>query len=278
MNTERGTTPSKAGLIILMLVCLGLVAATVFAVKTSYALRFELKQKDAELQELKHASPAGLASTEAATLRERNAELQATLDRLRKELEQQKETVAPVPGLVQVVSAPNAPAAAATNRLSWIERIRQDDPARYKQLMEEREQRRQQRDAAMQEQYARLDERLKTAQTQQEVDLVNQISATLQKMDELRGKWEALQQLPEEERQKQVQELRAESWQTFQSYRQLRAQDRQLQLEHLAAELGYREPKDVSAFVDSVQRINKETDVSGRGMGFGRGGGGPPSQ
>lgn len=261
-----------------MLVGLGLAATTMFAVKTSYRLRFTLMQKEVELQDLKRTQTPDASATELAAMRERNAELQTALDRLRKESEQRRETVSAASGAIQVVPATNAPAAAATNRLSWIERIRLDDPARYKQMMDEREQRRQQRDAFMQEQFSRLDDRLKTAQTQDEVELVNQLTATLQKMDELRGKWDVIQQLPEEDRQKQSQELRTESWQAFQTYRELRAQDRQIQLEHLASDLGYRDPKDVSTFVDSVQRINKETDASGRGMGMGRGGGQPPAQ
>lgn len=269
MQTNRSSS-SRAAPIFLALCGIGLAAATMFAAKTSYQLRHELRQKNNELQQLRRAQTnlAQLASLQIRLddLENRSAKLREENEQLRKQMQ----TPQPAPALV--APAANPPASTATNRPSWIERIRQEDPERYKRMQEERDQRRQRVDALMQEQFGRLDERLQAAQTQEEADLINQISATLQKFDELRQKWEALRQLPENERRQQATQLGAESWQAWQTLSDLRAQDRSLQLQHLASQIGYRDTKDAGAFVDSVQRIYDETDVSaGRFMGFGRG-------
>jgi Trp operon repressor len=275
---QTNSSPSRVAPALMILVGIGLAAATVFAVKTSYELRFELKQKDAELQQLKTAQPAPAEPVDLADLQRRLSESESALSRLRAENEQlTSETRAASVASVAVTPLPNPSAAVSTNRDrgAWLDRLRQEDPQRYQRMMEEREQRRQRTDSFMKQQFTRLDERLQAAQSQDEVDLVTQLTDTLQKMDDMRQRWEALRQLPEEERREQARELGAESAQLYQTYRELRTQDRQLQLEHLAYDLGYKDAKEVSAFVESVQRINSETDPGmGRfmGGGFGRGG------
>jgi len=270
------TKSSPVAPILLVLICIALAAATVYAVKTSYDLRFELKQRDATLEQLRSEKPKSSSLARLGALQRQLSETEALSrdlreqnDQLRRRLETQ------APPRVAVVLATNAPArSSSTNRVSWLERMQQENPERYKQIMEEREQRRQRVDAFMKEQFTRLDERLQTAQTQEEADLINQLTDTLQKADELRLKWEEVRQLPEAQRAEHAQELRAESWQIYQTLGQLRAQDRKIQLEQVARDLGYRDPKDVQAFVDSLDRIYTETDMSmNRWMGFGRGGG-----
>jgi cytochrome c553 len=86
-----------------------------------------------------------------------------------------------------------------------------------------------------------------------------------------------MRDLSEEERRKQSEQLGTESRQVYQQLSDLRRQDRQLQLRQLASQIGYQDAKDVAAFVDTVQRIYRETD-SGSGRFFGRRGGGGQQQ
>jgi DNA repair exonuclease SbcCD ATPase subunit len=246
--------------IVMVVVLVGFAAAALYAVKTSHDLRSQLERKESENQQLRATKTVG---AEVGMLEKQLREMETAYNRLQAEIQQIKSLAASATAAPKATPAvTNAAAVIATNRLSWLERTRQEDPARFKQITEAREQRRQQMETYLQDQFTRLDERLKTAKTQEEADLVTQLSVTLQRVDELRQKWDSLRQLPDEERQTQVQELATESRQTYQTLTQLRTQDRQMQLAQFANQVGYREPKDVQAFVDSLQRIYTETDTS----------------
>jgi hypothetical protein len=157
---------------------------------------------------------------------------------------------------------------------SWLERLRTEDPERYERIQKEREERRQRMESRLAEQYARLDERLQSAQTQQEADLVVSLADTLNQMNDVRLKWEGLAQVPEEQRQQQFQQLIQQSRDLYGSYTTLRSQDRQLQLQQLATQLGYQNEADAKQFVEAINRIYSETDTSMRGLfGFGFGAG-----
>jgi hypothetical protein len=265
----KSSSFSRVAPIIMVAVVIGLAAATLHAVKTSHDLRSELERKEAENQQLRAAQ---MASAEVGALEKQLRDMETAYNRLQAETGQMKKQAAAAPAAPKVIaSVTNTVVATATNRPSWLERTRQEDPARYKQVTEARDQRRQQMETYMQEQFTRLDERLKGAQTQEEADLISQISVTLQKVDELRQKWETIRQLPDEERRAQGQQLAAEGWETYQTLTQLRSQDRQMQLAQFASQVGYRQPKDVQAFVDSLQRIYTETDTSLNRFPGGRG-------
>ncbi len=254
--------------VLMVTIGLALVAATVYSAKTSYVLRFQLDQAHGEIGSLKRqlaakSGPAADATAADFDLQTKNNEIA----RLRQELDRLRRSA-------RAVAPPSAPAstnlaaAAGTNQVSWLERLRQQDPERYKQIMDGRDQRRQQADAFFQQQFNRLDERLQSTQTQEEADLVNQISDTLNKMNDLRQSWENAAQLSGDERRKLV----ADSWQAYQTYSQLRSQDRQLQLRQLASQIGYQNPQDAAPFLNAINTILDDTDPSmTRFMGWGRG-------
>lgn len=263
---------NKAGPVLVFGLVLALVAITVYAVRSSLVLRYELKQAHEELGRLKEEGnqPATGHSTadDAITAKEREiARLQSLLSQ--QNLSATTETASPT----TTGEAGTTP----TNRVSWLDRLKSEDPDRYQRIVESREQRRQQIDQYFDNQFARFDERLQTAQSQEEIDLVNNLSETLARAEELRYEWEKLQQLPEEERREKGAELRTTSMETFQRLRELRAQDRTLQLRNYAASLGYSNPQDLNAFVAAIQRIEQETETGmgrffGGGDGPGRGG------
>jgi hypothetical protein len=177
----------------------------------------------------------------------------------------------------EVVAGRTGRGGGSTDGVSWLERLREDDPERYERIQKEREERRQRLESRMAEQYARLDQRLQTAQTKEEADLVTSLANTLNQMNDVRTKWESIGQLPEDQRQQKFQELIQQSGQLYQSYSALREQDRQLQLHQLASQIGYQNTAEATQFIEAVSRIYRETDTSMRGLfgfNFGTSGGG----
>lgn len=173
---------------------------------------------------------------------------------------------------------PAAPPVANTNRLSYMERLQRDDPERYKQIVAQREQRRKQMEQWYQDQLAALDQRAQTAPTKEEVDLATQISDTLAKIQQLRESWRAVRDLPEDQRDAAIEQLRTEQRDAYQTLNDLRERDRQFQLQQLAAQVGYRDAGSMAQFADAVQQIYKNTEYSPPrgGRGDGSGGGGSP--
>jgi len=195
-----------------------------------------------------------------------NAALRAEIARLKAAAPTQ--ATSPTPPAVA-----SSPSGTATN--SWLERLRVEDPERYRQIQAAREQRRQAVEEWFNSQFDRLDQRLQTTTTQEEADLVTRIAETLQQLEQLGQRWQEIRQLPDEQRRAAAMELGAETREAYRTLSELRAQDRQWQLEQLARQIGYRDERSAGQFVDSINAILKETEVNPmRGMGgMGRGGG-----
>jgi hypothetical protein len=198
-----------------------------------------------------------------------NAELRAEIVRL-------KEMPSPAAPALLTALAPT-PTGSATN--SWLDRIRVEDPERYRQIQAAREQRRQAVEEWFNSQFDRLDQRLQAAATKEEGDLVTQIAEALQQIEELGQRWQEIRALPEEQRRAAAAELGAQTREAYRTLSELRAQDRQFQLQQLARQIGYRDERSAAQFVDAVTGIIKETEVNPlRGMGWGGGRGGPAPQ
>lgn len=204
--------------------------------------------------------------------------LRAETDRLRQLLEAESTATTP-----RTLPAPNPAGSTTTNPpLAWMERLRQTDPQRYQQMVEQREQRRRQLEEWYQEQVARLDQRAQTAASAAEVDVATQIAEALTRLQELRDRWSAIRDLPEEQRRAAAEELQAETRTLYRALGELRELDRKIQLENLARGVGYSNPSDVQKFVDTVTAIYKNTEYSpprptaGENRGGGRSGPPPP--
>jgi hypothetical protein len=155
---------------------------------------------------------------------------------------------------------------------SYLDRLRTEDPERYKQIQADREQRRQRAAEELTRQLTRLDERLQAATTQPEAELVTQIAETLAHMDDLRQQWQQVRDLPEDQRNAAMQQLRDDSSATYQKLADLRKQDQVLQLQQLGSQLG----QNPATFAQRVQTIITETDTSpSRLFGSGRRSGNP---
>lgn len=161
----------------------------------------------------------------------------------------------------------------------WLERLKTEDPERYKQMVEEREQRRKQSEKWFQDQVATLEQRAQASSSPDEAAVASQLTDTLAKLKELGQQWQAVRELPDEERRAAMEQLGAETRETYQKLSQLSDKDRQIQLANLARSVGYTDATAVQSFVDSVGNIYSKTSYTSsmREAVFGdRGGGGFP--
>lgn len=281
------SSASRVMIVVAVLLCVGSLGWAVISRSETRQLRAQLNQATGELQNQKTAMVGAVAVDKLRQqLKQREddyAALSSAFDKLKQRVDRPvTEPAAAVSAIVTTSPASTNTAAVATDRRSWMDRLKEEDPDRYKQMQEDRDRRREQFAQQFQDALTRIDQRLQAAPTQEEANLLTSLADTVGKMDELRKSWQALRELPEQDRREQAAKLGAESMQTYQQLTELRAKDRQLQLQHLANQVGYTDPTASAQFVESVNRIYTETDTSiNRMLGFGAGGGwwrggGPP--
>lgn len=205
-------------------------------------------------------TPAPADTTDAALLRKLLAERETAYFALKNELDRVKQAApSTADGSSSVVAKVSTNAAAGAGRgrgESYLEQLRTTDPERYKQIQTEREQHRQQHAAELQQQFDKLDARLQTATTQTEADLVTQIANTLAHMDDLRQQFQQVRDLPEDQRNPAMQQLRDDSIITYQKLADLHKQDQVQRLQQFGSQLG----QNPAAFAKTVQQIIADTN------------------
>lgn len=157
----------------------------------------------------------------------------------------------------------------------WMERMRTEDPERYKQIVAERAQRRQTQEQWYRDQITALDQRAQTATSRQEADLATQIADQLTKLSELRSQWEGIRQLPEEDRRAAIDQLREATRTAYQTLNTLREQDRNLQMVNYLKGLGVNDPQAGAEGINgilSATQYHQPRGDSGRGDGGSSGG------
>ena len=258
--------------------------------KRSQEVNAKLELAQQEIQKLKDHQPSRPESEER--LRELLNQQEAANTELRNELSRLEEEHAASDSKFEASArsaADTVQQPALTGRGgpgAWMERIRQQDPERYKQMVADRERRRQDANDWYDTTQEQLQARAQSPTTPEEATLVTQISDTLQKLSDLREQMRAMRQLPEDQRQAQMAQLRPELQATYQQLNTLRDQDRTLQFQNLATQLGLK-GDNAQTLVDSIPQIYKNTQYTPpRGDagpdGFGGGGaagdrGGSPS-
>lgn len=266
--------------------CAVLAWSSVVTANRVRELQAQLEAKNAEVQELtvkKRGDSAHAASTDTG-LGELLAKRDTEYEELREAYDKLKQQI-PV-----ILSASTATSTSDTSRASFtpgsrrnnnnLERLRLQDPERYRQVVQAIRQRQQQATQEYEDQMAGLLQRAQAAATHEEADLVAQITDTLDKLNQLRQSRQALDNLPEDQRQAEAQQINQEMRDTFQQLNTLRDQDRTLQYQKLADQLGLKGP-DVQTLVEGIPQILKSTQYQtqrgpggpgGPGFGFG----GPP--
>lgn len=272
-------TPTSSRIVVLtfVIICAALAAATAFSFKHARELAAKLQQATRQLERSPvSVSPDGEHRAPASTTPAQPGDITALLDentRLREQVDALSAT--------RAASGTNAVlgANARQNRQSFMARLQQQDPERYKQIVAQRDERRKQVEQRYQDQLAALDQRAQTAQTQEEVDLTTQIADTLAKIQQLRQSWAVVRDLPEDQQGAATEQLRNDSRDAWTQLNTLRDQDRTMQLQQLAGQVGIKDPAGAQQLADSVQQIYKNTEYNaGPGRGPGRDGGGPPPQ
>lgn len=279
MNSSSGSL-ARLVMVVVGLLAVGLIFALAISLTSASVLRVQLKETRAELEHLRQTRATG-SPTRVEALEKLLREQSAAYAKLQDDYRALQRGDAAADDETQPAPAANTNNTATARGPggaggSWLERLRTEDPERYKQIQEERERRRARVDAYFDEQFDRLDQRYATATSPDEVNLVGQIAETLGKIDELRQQWQQLRELPEDERRAQAQQLAGASRETYQRLAELRTLDRDLQLNQLASQLGYG-GGDSAQFVDRVKGIITETEtnpMSFMGWRGGRGDGG----
>ncbi len=269
---------SSIAVIALVLLSAGLATAVITAINRNRELTAQLEQ--AQATQGQAAAPA-----DAGRLRRLLEEQELANVALRNELAQlQREATNNTPPRAEPARASNPDQPGNPRRNpggAWLDRLKQEDPERYKQIVQQREQRRKAADELFQDTMDQLDQRAQSAPTQTEAELAMQIADTLTKLNDLRQQWSALRALPEDERTAQVQQLQAQTRETERTLRDLTQQDRTMQLQNYARSLGVTDESGVQDFVAGITGIysntNYRTIVGGGGFGGGGRGWSPPS-
>ena len=265
---------STIAVVVLALLSAGLATGVITTVIRNQELTDQLEQAKAT-----QTKPA--LATDASRLRQLLDEQEAANAALRDELAQLKLTATNgAPNQAGVARGSNPDQSRNPSRgpgpgNAWLDRLKQEDPERYKQIVQQREERRKAMDQRYQETMDQLDQRAQTAPTQVEADLVGQIADTLAKLNDLRQQWQAIRSLPEDQQQAQMPDLAAQMRQTTDQLRDLSQQDRTLQLQNFAQTLGVTDDNGVQNFVNGVTGIYSNTNYRAIIGGGGPGGGGP---
>lgn len=249
-----------------------IILAALFAGTTIfYANRAgDLRKQIAESTPVIAPSPAPPPNLETARLRKLLEERETAYIQLETAYRQLQRGETPTQ---EIATAAMPVASSSTNRLSWTERVKQEDPERYKQMMAERDQRRKQMEQWYQERVSALDLRAQNAPTQQEAELATKIADNLAKLHDLGQQWSSIRDMPDAQREAAIDALRTATRETYQNLRTLGQQDRQLQLQNLAQSVGYTSTTDIQKFTSAISSIYQTTDYTPRGGGMGGGSG-----
>jgi len=267
--------PSVIISIVLGLICAGLGAAVVVTVSQNRDLT-------AQLEEPQSKPGADSGSPDADRLRDLLEQEQTANMELRNELAKLKSAGTNDTRALRRAAAggdsTNRPPRGGGPGSAWLDRLRQEDPARYKQIVEQREQRRKAAEQWYQDTVNQLDQRAASAPTQQEAELATQIADTLSKLNDLRQQWQALRDLPEDQRQAQMADLATQTRQLERQLRDLSQQDRTQQLQNYANSLGIADETGQQDFANGISGIYSNTNYRAiiGGGGPGRNFGGPP--
>ena len=269
-------------IITLTILAVILTATAINAVKHAQELNAQLEQTETELQKLQGAPAGKPTEGSGAMLQKLLAEETAANAKLRREIARLKNSAVPlatnsVPGVAAVeTNAPNSNRSGRGN--AWLERMRQDDPERYKQIVAEREQRRKEATDWYEATQSQLAAQAQAAATPDAAELATQIATTLSKLNDLRQQIQAARELPADQQQVQLAQLMPELQTTMQDMSQLREQARTQQYQQLATQLGLTGEK-AQTLVTSIPQILQNTQYTppGGGRSGGYGFGGPPA-
>lgn len=277
MNPTNLSIP-KTAVIGIVVFCVIVAGAAVFATVQVFSLMDQLDRTETQLIQEKQARQAD-QKTQMAALRKQLEAKDAALVNLEESLrpapsdeDSPAENSPPPEGSRR---GPGPTSGVSSNQVSWWDRMRTEDPERYKQMQEERDRRRKQMDEWFAGQITWLDQRAQTAQTQRETEVTTALANTLARMNEVQQQFRAARELPDDQRRDVMQKLGEESHDLSRTLSKLREMDRDVQLENLARSAGYTDPQAAQNFAKSVRNIYKNTEYNVEGVSSHRHGGPP---
>jgi len=249
-------------IIMLAVLCVGLGGTTIVTVSQNWEL-------NEQLEDLKAVSSKSVAdSSEKQRLRQLLDEREVAYAQLQDNYQQLKlemngaENTSPASSRVVATNLAVSVQVGTNAPVSYLDRLRESDPERYRQITTEIEQRRQERDQWYANQISDLNRRTQTAQTPEEAEVARQLAETLAKMSELRAQEQNLRNLKGSEQRAAVEQLMRESREAYDALNKLGPMDRQIQLQNLARSIGYTDPAAIQAFVNGIRTIYKNTEYS----------------
>lgn len=255
-----------------LLAALAILAVTLGITTFSFSKRAqESSAQLAEAQSELSRRPAGPSSNSDDKLRELLNQQEEANRKLREEIGRLKASPAKEP---KTETSPDpTPVRGAGG--AWMDRLRQEDPERYKQIMEQREQRRKAADKWFQDQIAVLDQTAQTAGSQDEAEIASQIADTLAKLNDLRSQWAAVRELPQDQREEATQQLQSDTRTAYKTLNDLRTNFQDLQFGKVLAEAGV-SPKVIQDTVAQINKVLKDSGDLTPPHGGGNWGGGTP--
>ncbi|HUI06487.1 MAG TPA: hypothetical protein VL486_05725 [Verrucomicrobiae bacterium] len=269
--------------VVMTVLCAALVWSNVVAAGRARQLKAQLETSETKLKELeardRNAARQTVDTGMGELLAQRDAEyeqLHDAYDKLKEQLAATKAVNVAVPAVTSTPTrASFSPFFRRNGMSNYLERVRLQDPARYTEIVQRIQQRQQQAAEEYDDQMAGLVQRAQNAATPEEADLVSQITDTLDKINQLRQSRAAVADLPEDQQQTQLQSINEQMHDAMQQLGQLRDQDRTMQYQQLADQLGLK-GQDAQNLVQGIPQILKNTQYTPqRGPGgFGGLGGG----
>jgi uncharacterized membrane protein YgcG len=268
--------------VVMTTLCAALVWSNVATSGRARELRAQLQARDAKIQELgatidranKMAADNGMGEL----LAQRDAEyeqLHEAYDKLKQHLAAASTVSVAIPAVTSAVARADVVPFGRRNMSAFLERIRQQDPQRYQEIVQRIQQRQQQAAQDYEDQMGTLAARAQNAATPEEADVLNQISDTLNKINQLRQDRAAAADLPPDQQQTQMQSINDQFRQAMQDLSTYREQERTIQYQQLADQLKLNDAEK-QTLVQAIPQILKDTSYSPqRGPGgFGGFGGG----
>lgn len=260
-----------------------LVLVTILSTVQARRLSARLDAANAELARLRATTAVTPVQhgDELATLRRQLQQEKERYARLQERKTVAEETAATATSTGSAVTPDrNAPPTFAdfqARMAARIDQMKREDPERYQRMIQARQERQKAAEQALTEQVTSLAQRAQATTNPKEADIVTQVAATLDQINQLRQNRSELRELPPEQREVQAQQIGEQLQQARQTLESLRQQDQKVQTEKLAIDLGLQGPS-VQKLINGLEIIKANTQYSpgDRQHGF-SGGGAPPA-
>jgi len=248
--------------------CAALVWSNVVTAGRARELKGQLEAEETKLKELtardRDASKRNVDTGMGELLAQRDAEyeqLHDDYDRLKEQLAAVRTVNVAIPAVTSTPTRVAFGGFQRRNMSNFLERVRLQDPQRYKEIVQRIQQRQQEAAQEYDDQMGTLAARAQNAATPEEADLLSQITDSLDKINQLRQSRAAVADLPEDQQQAQMQSINDQLRDAMQTLSQQRDQERTIQYQQLADQLKLNDA-DKQLLSQTIPQILKDTQYN----------------